>query len=243
VSTQIDVAKTALSGKLIIQATDRELLNTMLFIYNLIGLRIQHFPTPGDDVILLDFIRTEYYNKTLDELILCFKLAIKGELELEDAKVYDQFTCEYLARCMTAYRKWLKKVNSDIKPEVKELPAVITETTPEDMWNDIQEWETKEQIDIKFIPPYLCGYFRVFGKIVVTELMKADYMTRAKEIIKAEMFNESEGAKLRKDNGPVLEFKKFMIMYSEKKWSSEYLSRFRNLAYKMLVYDYLTKKL
>lgn len=212
----------------------------MVVIYALTGLRSQHYPTPLEDKIILSFIREEYSNKTLDELLLAFKLAIKGELDLEDVKVYDQFTCEYMARVMTAYRKWLKKVNAEVAPPVIEIKSNVMETTQEEKLADIAEWEAKTKIRLEYIPPYIFDYLKEVGKISITDEVRNGYMAKARDQIKTELYNEWQANIGRKMIGADLNYKKFMIMYNEKIWSAEYLSQFRNLAKKIIVFEYLT---
>lgn len=241
-NTSVETVKQALRGLLLSQATNDQLAKVMLLIYALTGLRAQHYPTPMEDKILFSFIREEYSNKTLDELLLAFKLAIKGELDLEDVKVYDQFTCEYMARVMTAYRKWLKKVNAEVTPPAVKLKSIVPIVTMEEKLSDIAEWEAKTDIRIEFIPPYIFDYLRDVGKISISDEARNRYMAKARDQIKTDLYNEWQGNIGRKMIGADLIYKKFMIMYSEKRWSAEYLSQFRNLAKKIIVFEYLTNR-
>jgi len=132
-NTQTEVVRKALSGVKVCEAEDNDLYRTLSIIYLIVGLRPHHFPTKQEDTVILGFLREEYALKTLDELILAFKLAMKGELDLEDVKVYDQFTCEYLARVMTAYRKWLKEVDSKVIPAPPPAIENKEEVTPDEI--------------------------------------------------------------------------------------------------------------
>jgi len=111
--TNVHVASNALSGKFIGQSTENEVKDKLKIIYAMIGLRPQHFPVDEEKQFLHDYIFAKYGKKTLDELVLAFDLAIQGQLDIEDIKVYDQFTCEYLAKIMNGYREWLKTVSAN----------------------------------------------------------------------------------------------------------------------------------
>lgn len=224
-------------------SSDAELNKTLALIYAMIGLRPQHLPTPHDDVLLFSFIRQEYGVKTLKELVLAFRLAIKDELDMEGSKIsYDQFTCEYVSRVMTAYRKWLKKVNAEVPPPVVEIKSSFPAVTMEEKLSDIAYWEAKTDIRIEFIPPYIFDYLRDVGKISISDEARNSYMAKARDQIKTDLYNEWQGNIGRKMIGADLTYKKFMIMYSEKRWSAEYLSQFRNLAKKIIVFEYLTNR-
>jgi hypothetical protein len=82
---------------------------------------MQHYPDKLNNQFLINFIKKEYYIKTLDELEFAFELAIKQELDLEDYKVYDNFSIEYLVRIMNAYRIWLVNKNKSIQKKIEEI--------------------------------------------------------------------------------------------------------------------------
>jgi len=122
-------------------------------------------------------------------------------------------------------------------------PKMLTEKkeiTQEEKLADIAEWEAKADIRLEYIPPYIFDRFREFGKISVTDEQINYYKAKARDHIKTELYQQWQDNIGRKMIGADLTYKKFMIMYSEKKWSAEYLSHFRNLAKKMIVFEYLT---
>lgn len=131
----INSIKAALSGILISEASDKLLAEKMAMVYLLLGLRGKHLPSELEASVIFSYLRTEYGHKTLDELGLAFRLAIKGELDLkpEDVKVYDQFTVLYLSTIMEAYRKWLLKQNQTVPEKKLELPAATEKLTDDEI--------------------------------------------------------------------------------------------------------------
>ena len=234
-NTQIETVKQVLNGRQISGATESQLSKTLIYIYSLIGLRMQHFPNAIEDKILFSFIRAEYSSKTLEEFILAFKLAIKDELDLEDIKVYDQFTCEYLARVMTAYSKWLKKVNKEIPAPVPQITFKTIITTPEEKLSDIQEWEEKKDVQVKFIPPYLYEYLIEFGKISPTVGDKWEAMGKATDLRKSELYEESLNLRIES----VSAYKNFLEMYTNGEYKGAEIERIKTLSKKIMVFDYL----
>ena len=231
-----DEAKKALSGLMINNASEVQIRQTLIIIYTMVGLRVQHYPTMAEDTLLISFTRSEFGLKTLDELLLAFKLAIKGELEIEDTKVYDQFTCEYMARIMTAYRRWLKSRSAEVvAPKKMIMNNVIT--TQEEKLADIAEWEAKEEVKIEFIPPYLFDYLVEFEKITPTKKEKWDAMALAADLRKTELFKEIDNPKPRKED--VAYYNAFLIMYGKSEYTGYEPDRLKNLAKKIMVFDYL----
>lgn len=231
-----DEAKKALSGLMINNASEVQIRQTLILIYTMVGLRVQHYPNMAEDTLLISFTRSEFGLKTLDELLLAFKLAIKGELEIEDAKVYDQFTCEYMARIMTAYRRWLKSRSAEVvAPKKMIMNNVIT--SQEEKLADIAEWEAKEDVKIEFIPPYLFDYLVEFEKITPTKKEKWDAMALAADLRKTELFKEIDNPKPRKED--VAYYNAFLIMYGKSEYTGYEPDRLKNLAKKIMVFDYL----
>ena len=74
------------------------------------GIREQNLPSSIEAEVLVDFIQEHFYNYTLDEVKLAFKLCVAGKLDLseKDRKHYENFSCEYFGRVMDAYKSWAK---------------------------------------------------------------------------------------------------------------------------------------
>lgn len=239
-NTQIDIVKQAFKGKLISEATDREISQKLTYVYMLIGLRPQHFPTQEQDIFLFSYIRANYGPKTLDEIVLAFDQAIKGNLDLDDYKVYDQFTVEYFVRIMNAYRKWLKSQFANYKqePEPKQIEKV--EITREEKLQDIQEWETKQEIKFDYIPPFIYDYLVEEGKIVQSEEDKIRLYKRATNYLMRELKREAE----TRDRGAIAEYNRFQLMQNEGFIGIKQpdVNRITLIAKKIAVYDYLQTK-
>jgi len=243
-NTQIDIVKKALTGKLIADATDKELSSKLSLVYMLIGLRPQHFPTQEQDVFIFSYIRSHYGQKTLDEINLAFDKAIQGELNLTDVKLYDQFTIEYFVRIMNAYRDWLKKVHQEAMSKLKdieqEVKVDIMQTTKEEKLEDIAEWESKKELNFNFIPPYLYDYLTEEGKIMHSPDEKMEIYERACNVRYHELKQEAEG----RDKSAVIDYNNFNLMYKQgfRAIKGDEVQRIRNIAKKIGVYEYLKSK-
>jgi hypothetical protein len=155
---QTDIVK-ILFGKKIAESSDAEIQETLLKTFVLVGLRMQHYPDKLHNQFLINYIRKEYAHKTIDELQLAFELAIKQELDIDDCKVYDNFSIEYLVRIMNGYRFWLINENKKlVKINDIEVDVVITER---DKLNDINTYLNRYDLHLRnlhFIPLYIYQY-------------------------------------------------------------------------------------
>jgi hypothetical protein len=179
----IDKVSKVLGGKKILDSTEDEIKQKLKLIYLMIGLRPHHFPENEEKQFLHQYIFEKYGNKTLDEITLAFDLAIQGQLDVDDIKVYDQFSCEYLAKIMNGYRKWLLNVFNNLKT-IKKEPMLTVEDKKQMSNEEWEEWI----IDIKkypmeAIPNMLYEYLERVGKIKFSNTEKHEFMSSAINVL------------------------------------------------------------
>lgn len=233
----IEKAEKTLTGKLISQAAEEELKDKLKLIYVMVGLRPHHFPDGDEKNFLHGYIYQKYGNKTLNELVLAFDLAIQGQLDIEDTKVYDQFTCEYLARIMNGYRDWLKTVSANAAVHKKNQPVLdapkILTDEEKDEW--IEEWKQKEKINIELIPPLFYEHLDKTGKLSVSKKEKWEYLEKAKQSVKAFLLESMDN---NKPNDAYKAWNSFQNMENDG-FTGEMKERIINRSKKLIVYDYL----
>lgn len=129
----------------------------------MIGLRPQHFPTKEEDVFLFRYIRSHYGRHSIDELYLAFDLAINNKLDIDDYKVYDQFSIEYLVRIMNSYRRYSGEQFEQEKP--KTMIEEIKVITHDEKKADIEELIHSQNYDVRRIPMYMYDWMVELGYI------------------------------------------------------------------------------
>lgn len=240
--TNIEVAQSVLSAKLISQATEDELKQKLVKIYLLVGLRQQHFPVAEEKAFLHQYIFQNYGNKTLDELELAFSLAIKGQLnlKLEDYKVFDQFPCEYVSRIMNAYRDWLKHTSDLVKYMKKETPMIDdkTEISPMEMIEWIEEYKQKDDIILDLIPISFYSFLTDTEVIKVSNEQKWDVAAKATQSIKTDLMNAIPECKT---TDALNAYKTFEKMETEG-FTGKFKTLIQNRAKRLIVHEYLMKK-
>lgn len=168
-----------MAGTKINEASDKELSERFAIIYWMIGLRPQHFPTEEQSLMIFNYIRNNFGNRFVNELVFAFDKAINNLLDIDDVKVYDQFTLEYFVRIFNSYRKWsyciLKENEKPI--EYKSLP--MPETTEIEMQSEINEYLNKE-LNINYLPPYLYDYAEKLNLIKLSKQEKIAIFDKAK---------------------------------------------------------------
>ncbi len=232
----------ALNGKVIGECTEEEVKAKLVLIYSMVGLRPHHYPVGQEKQDLHDYLRLKYAKKTLNEFVLAFDLAINNELELEveDIKVYDQFTISYLARIMAAYKVWLYKQSKNVKmATVTTLEEEPKETTPDEMVNWIEDWRKKPEINLNLIPLCFYDFLTETGMIVKSGKEKHEYLDKAAQSIKTDLHTEIG---VCKTTDALREFGEFEKMEQEG-FSGKFKTLIQNRAKRMIVLDYLKPKI
>jgi len=187
----IDIIKKASQTIKISEINDAELAKQLSVIYFMIGLRPQHFPTTEEDKFLFAYIKTNFGHKGIQEMFLAFDLALKGKLDIEDIKVYDQFSIEYLMRIMNAYRLYCKREFAEV---IKPIPVLIEniKLSNEDKLEEIQRWKEKKEINFKILPTYLHDWLIELLMVEISDRDKVIKFSKATKLREDELRNEAE---------------------------------------------------
>lgn len=159
----IDTLKKIQQGIKLEECTDAELSGELFKIYNIIGLRVQHYPSELQDQLIFRYIREKYGHKFKAELFHAFELGLFGKLDIDDINPYDQFSVAYLVKVMEAYRKYCNSliINHTQKEEMKELPGA--KMTKQQMQEELDYYKGKSDLSIFFVPYYLYDYMVELG--------------------------------------------------------------------------------
>ena len=213
----------------IVDVSEKQLNETLLKIFILIGLRQQHYPNEVNTTFLKNYLRNNFGNKTIDEFYLAFELGIQNKLDIDDVNPYDQFSIPLIEKVMQSYKRWLFKQSEDNKVKPIEIEYNMTK---EEKLIEITEWENRTELSMNFIPVYLYEYLIEFNKINHTKEQKWEYYNKAVKI---------KSDRLKQDISNRKELKHFMSMIDKGILGDEKQSII-NLSKKLIVYDYLKKK-
>ena len=239
---QIDIVKKATQSKYIKDCNDREIAEKLSIIYYMIGLRPQHFPTQQEDAFLFNYIKFNYGFRGIEELVIAFDLAIKDVLDIEDVKVYDQFSPEYLNRIMNGYKKHITFLAKNIQKPTK-LPEALPPPpmTREDKIEEIKYWSDKmDSVNKLIVPIYIYDYLIDCELVKMNDERFNQYLIMACEMEIREFRNKIESGEDRKMNQQLL--KEFMAMYDSGCFTGTIVSRLQSNAKKIFIKKYLNKK-
>jgi len=127
-----------------ISKSDNEYLSKNLkYAMFIVGIRESGMPTQIEFDFLKNFIRKNYGGNRVDEIKIAFDMAIAGKLDLgkDGAKCYENFSCEYFGRIMTAYRSWAVEEYKFI--ESKQTPVALLEPPKQTAEETIEFWFTQ----------------------------------------------------------------------------------------------------
>jgi hypothetical protein len=96
---------------------EEEMKQALRYIFMLVGLRAQNYPTGIEKQLLHAYIFKNYGGHTPAEIRLAFEMALQNKLSLrpEDVTCYENFSIAYFSRIMEAYREWARE-------QIKQLP-------------------------------------------------------------------------------------------------------------------------
>lgn len=219
---------------------EEEIKPKLTLIYSMVGLRSHHYPVGQEKQDLNDYLVLKYGEKTLDELILAFDLAINHELDLksDEIKVYDQFTISYLANIMSAYKKWLFVTVNNKKTTRIEMTEEKVEVTDEERKEWVNDWVQKEIIDVELIPLLFYEYLNRMGELKINPSNKWEYVAKATTKVKSKLIIEMDTCKT---NNTYIAFKEFERM-EEHGFTGYMKGRILDMAKRLAIHDYLIDK-
>lgn len=95
----------ALTDQKLADMPEAELKNVLRYVFALIGIRGQNLPVDEEKEFLHQYIRKFYGTHTGAEVRMAFDMAIQNRLEV-DPRAFENFSVEYFAKIMNAFRKW-----------------------------------------------------------------------------------------------------------------------------------------
>jgi hypothetical protein len=148
----------------------------------LVGIKAVNLPSQIEFDFLKKFIVDNFGGHTCEEIKLAFNMAVSGKLEV-DAKAYENFSCEYFGRIMTAYRQWAKnEIKYMPKEKEKDMEAESKEVDWSNYWNDILQAAMDGKIDTKIIPAPIYDYLVDNGILNLTVDQKKKLFERVKYV-------------------------------------------------------------
>lgn len=145
----------ALKSKMIYKCSIEEIKEQLRYAMLLTGIRDKNMPVAEERAVLIDWIVKQYGTHRIDEIRVAFSVAFSGELGI-DARVFENFSCEYFGRIFQAYRDWAIKMVSTFKPyrpsELGKLQEGAAPIDWTDSWQRMIAEDWSESTFFDFIP-------------------------------------------------------------------------------------------
>lgn len=209
------------SADIISQLQDDEPIRQALrYAMILVGIRAQNIPQKEEKDVLIEFVKRNYGGHSSLEIKIAFDLAVNGTLEIEDVKTYENFSCEYLGRIMSAYRKYAaveykhSKVAAAIDEPAQEQIEAPLSVDWSDHWRSIVESAKNGVIRDKTIPTPVYDWLERSGMIdplVYTKEEKWNILKACKDQYRDETGDELLNPKPSSDKSHVLKYRLYML--------------------------------
>lgn len=202
---------------------------------NKLGIRAQNLPGPEDFNVLVQHVVSNFGTHTVPEILLAFDMALAGQLPVE-ANCYENFSCLYFSGIMNAYREWAAEAYKHV---VKDAPKALPKPKEDISDEGMEKWllETMSQnLAVEFLPPQLYDWLEKTGKINPTKKEKWEQMQIAIAYTHQKLsvaFTEQMNIENREN------LKRFTQMKEKGEFEPKESDQLRNLAKKMILYNYL----
>lgn len=175
----------------IIEASNEEIKQNLRYAMILVGIRAATINSMAEEekLVLIEFLREKYPYHTAAELKIAFTKAAAHELDIKDVNHYENFTCEYIGRIMSAYRKWASYMNSQVQTkqiiaEYEQSNAAKIEYPPKDIvTSNFEAWKQMATKKVEYINPDCYDILLEYGYFNYDVEQRKEIYNEAKTII------------------------------------------------------------
>lgn len=163
------------------------LSDALRYAMMLVGIRGQNAPTQAEFDFLKYYLVNNFGTHTAAEIRLAFDLAVSNRLELGEsgATCYENFSCEYVGRIMSAYRYWAKIQHKDLPndPPVALLEYRMPRIDWAEEWEELKEAAKNGTIEKCIIVTPLYDWLVENGLMNLTGAQKKEFYLSARASI------------------------------------------------------------
>lgn len=217
-------------------AETEDIKKVLRYIMLKLGIREANLPSPEEKQILLEHICKNYAGHTVQEIRLAFDMAIAGQLNLSEKEVnpYENFSCMYFSKIMSAYRVWanesIKQLKLEPLPELNAAPL-----TDEQLQQWVKEMKS-QKIKTVLLPVLL--YDKLYEKQLITQDYKDPEYEQA-AIAFRQAFLYKQNGRYATDTKLAKEFNQFMRMKQQGFFEEPEISKIHDVAKKLILREYL----
>lgn len=192
----------AIKGEKINKSAPEDISSALRYSMMLVGIRAANGPTQVEFDFIKIYLVKNFGRHTPDEIRLAFDLAVSNKLELGDsgAKCYENFSCEYVGRIMSAYRVWAENEYKNLPATIKEPIALLCYDPPRIDWQvewvEIVQEAKAHRIDKVIIMTPLYDWLVERGMLILTGPEKLTLYNSARSSLIAELKEAKQTGKL-----------------------------------------------
>lgn len=174
----------------IIDCDIEDISKALKFVMLKIGLREKNMPAKLEKEVLINHIIKNFGQHTCGEIKLAFDMAMDNQLDIEDPKHYENFSCMYFSEIMNAYRKWSKDAYRVLEKEmIKPVQKIYTDVEILNLRR--QEIETAFQAMKRGKMPIIFPYwYDVLKQDGLIKLRQEEQVPCGVEVVEGETIDE-----------------------------------------------------
>lgn len=202
----------ALQDQKIANCDNEALSQALRYAMLLVGIRANNLPSQMEFDVLKNFIRRFYSGHTPAEIRLAFDKALLGQLNLkpDEVKCFENFSCEYVARILNAYRAWATEQFRSVTITTPEPTALIEgpKHNPAELVDYYYQEYLSGELKIDFVSEMVFDNANKHFNIELSEDQKKSFVLRAREAVLAHYSDRLRCTDANKKLGEYLSLKR-----------------------------------
>jgi len=130
-----EIVQAALDTKIRNLDTDEPIRQSLRYVFALIGLKPENFPSELQKAVLIEFIQSDMKDYSPEEIRIAFRLAVAGELQVE-INHFQNFSALYLANVFNAYKSHRAKAMIEFSRKIDKTQLKPAEPSKEEQARD-----------------------------------------------------------------------------------------------------------
>lgn len=136
-----EIVQAALDTKIRNLDNDEPIRQALRYVFALVGLKAENFPSEIQKAVLIDFIQTDLKDFSPDEIKIAFRLAVNGQLNVE-INHFQNFSALYIANVFNAYKEHRAKAMIEFNRKIDRVQVIPQQPSDaekaREFWNFVE---------------------------------------------------------------------------------------------------------
>lgn len=244
-----EIVQAALDAKIRNLDNDEPIRQSLRYVFALVGLKPENFPSDIQKAVLIDFIQSDLKDYSADEIKIAFRLAVGGQINVE-VNHFQNFSALYIAQVMKAYSEHRAKAMIEFNRKIDRAQLPPAQPSPEeqarDFWGFVDSFivqKFEKYRDTKILEGTFTGFEPVF-KVLEKDLKLCEIEIKRKFQIREEAIAiQKNRVENRKPNSiqQARDFRKLAEQALQAGFENTFEHEIKKLCFEIAVRDFYDK--